>query len=305
MHDQANDLRRLVQERTAYQAHPSCPRPKLMLVTGGKGGVGTTTVAVNLAVALAESQLATVLVDADPQRGDATMLCGVEERYTLSDVLQARRALDEVLQRGPGELRVVPAAWARKTTFEASDAEQERLIRQLLGLGDQADITVVDAGNGPNRLVERFWRAADVRVVVTRPEVQSVMDAYASIKILAASDDTASILTLVNMAGSRAEADEVHRRVAQACQRFLAVRVDPAGSVLYDPVVAAAGRVGRAFVATSPRGRSARRFRRLALSLAQPHDGIGRFHPRKEKLRQTANNREKTLNPESPRADVG
>lgn len=265
MHDQASELRQLVKQGdTIASVAPSEPPSKLLVLTGGKGGVGTTTIAVNLAVALARGGQRTVLVDADPQGGDAAVLCGVEERYTLADVLDAQRTLDEALRPGPGGLRVLPAAWARSDVSEAPAAAHQRLIAALKGLGTQADSIVVDAGNGLSRPLRQFWQAADLVLVVSTPEPASVMDAYASIKVLASNDDSTPICTLVNMADGRSSADEVHTRLAQACRRFLAMQVGGVGYVCRDPLVAEAGRAGEPLVIRAPNCRSARHIRRLA-----------------------------------------
>jgi len=265
MHDQASELRQLVtQGNTAAPTAPSAASPKLLVLTGGKGGVGTTTIAVNLAVALARGGQRTVLVDADPRGGDAAVLSGAEERYTLADVLDAQRTVGEVLRPGPVGLQVLPAAWARSDASEAPAAAHQRLIADLKGLGTQADSIVVDAGNGPSRPLRQFWQAADLVLVVSTPEPASVMDAYASIKVLASSDDSTPMFTLVNMAGGRSSAAEVHGRIAQACRRFLGVQVREAGYVCCDPLVAEAGRVGQPLVIRTPNCRSARQIRRLA-----------------------------------------
>ena len=84
-----------------------------MVVAGGKGGVGTTTIAVNLALALGRSGLRTLLVDAD-SGGDAALLCRVEPRCTLADVLAGRRAVPRRSNRGPAGMQVLPALASRR-----------------------------------------------------------------------------------------------------------------------------------------------------------------------------------------------
>ncbi|MFH1918799.1 MAG: AAA family ATPase [Planctomycetota bacterium] len=270
MHDQANDLRELVRQGAAQEPSAPASRPKLLVLTGGKGGVGTTTVAVNLAAELARSGRRTVLVDADPLGGDAATLAGIEERYTLADVLEARRTVSEALQPGPGGLRVLPAAWALGSVSETSAAALQRLIGQLQALAGEADLIVVDAGNGLNRLARQFWRAADLVLAVTTPDPTSVMDTYASIKVLSPDRDSVPIGTLVNRAPSRARAREAHARLSLACRRFLGVEISGVGYVGDDPRVAAAGRARTPLVTTAPRCRSTRQIRRLAKTIIQP-----------------------------------
>ena len=198
------------------------------------------------------------------------MLSGVDDRYTLADVLQGRRTVCEALQRGPAGLRVLPAAWALASASQTSTAALQRLIGQLQALGTEVDLIVVDAGNGLNRPMRRFWHAADLVVAVTSPEPTSVIDTYASIKLHAPDQHSIPIRTLVNRAPNRSTAREVHNRLAQACRRFLAIDVSGAGYVADDPRVAAAGRARDPLATASPRCRAARQIRRLAKTVIQP-----------------------------------
>ena len=142
MIDQANDLRKLVMQ-AAEQPQGSPTRPvRTALVAGGKGGVGTTTVAVNLAVAAAQQGTATVLVDADPDGPDVQSLCRLRQRHTISDVLRGRRTLGEALQPGPGGVMILPGAWAAADLADAPVMSQQKLIDQFAGLATRADLVV-------------------------------------------------------------------------------------------------------------------------------------------------------------------
>ena len=266
MHDQANDLRRLVSQSTTA---PGPPRPKLVVIAGAKGGVGATTVAVNLAVVLAGQGRRTVLVDADPDGGNAAMLAGFEERYTIADVLRGRRTLREALQTGPGGLEVLPGAWGLASIAEHPATAHARLVEQLRALGSRADVIIVDAAAGTDRLARRLWRAADAVLLVTTPEPASVMSAYSSIKVLGGDDASIPVHSLVNMASGTGVSVEVHARLARACLRFLGVRLGGLGYIQHDPLVAAAGRSATPFVLAAA-CRSTRQVHRLARVFCPP-----------------------------------
>jgi flagellar biosynthesis protein FlhG len=279
MHDQANDLRRLVRQAISSGNEASANRPKLIVVSGGKGGVGTTTVAVNLAVALVRRGSRTVLVDADTHGSDTRILCRLDELYTVADVLSSRRTVRESLQPGPGGIQVLPGAWAEGDISECSPQAQERLVSQLLDLGNRADSVVVDAGDGSNRLIKRLWQAADLVLLVTTSELASVMDAYASIKVLAAADDSIRIQPLVNMTAAPAEVDEVFGRLNRACLRFLGIHLNNADWLPADPQVVLAGKAEKPFVLSAAASPATLQIRRLAEATAQNMQLRGLGHP--------------------------
>ena len=269
MHDQANELR-LLARQWAAEARPSAGGPRKIVVSAGKGGVGTTTVAVNLAAALGRQGCRTVLVDADFSGADAAMLCGIESRDTIADVLSGRRSVHEVLQPGPGGIQVVPGIWSPGSIPDCSPAAQQRLLRELDHLGRHAEVVVLDAGSGLNHIVQRFWQAADELLVVTTVEAVSIMDAYAAIKLLLAERVPATVRTVVNQSPQAEVAVGVHARIAQACQRFLGLRVDRGGSVPWDSAVALANRSGKPLVLESPEAPAARAIECIAEQVLAP-----------------------------------
>jgi flagellar biosynthesis protein FlhG len=271
MVDQANVLRQLVRQHARGGRDAPRARPRLITVSGGKGGVGTTTVAVNLAVALAQQGRRALLVDADPDRGDASVLCRIEERYTVDDILLARRAVDEAIQPGPGGIHVLPGARPREDRDASGNLVRRRLFEPLYDMGDRFEFVVIDAGNGSNRVVKQAWQAADLVLLVATPELPSVMDAYASIKLLAG-EVTAPIHTLVNMAVSPAVAYDVHGRLARACWRFLGMTIASAGHLATDREVVLAGNAGEP-VALAVASQVAGEFRQLARTVATSAGG--------------------------------
>jgi len=239
MLDQANQLRKLARLSTGIEDGGSAPRPALVVVAGGKGGVGVTTVAVHLAMAAARLGRSTLLVDADPQGGDVATLCGLRQRYNLADVLCLRRTLREALQPGPGGVSVLPGCWGWAQAPELPPQSDQRLLAELAKLESRADLVLVDAGSGGEGTLRRFWQAADLVLVVTTPEAPAILDTYAAIKTLTGQIRTGPIRLLVNRADDALAAEQVAQRIGYACRRFLAVDVDPAGHLPDDPQLAA------------------------------------------------------------------
>lgn len=267
-HDQAHDLRQLV--RDSSRAAGPAMRPALLVVASGKGGTGTTTVAVNLAIAWSRQTHRVLLVDADPQGGSASFLCNTTDSYTLADVLAARRSPAEVIQDGPAGMRVLPGVCALEQLGDCSGAAVDRLIGDLSVATADVDLVLVDAGNGLHRLLSRFWQAADMGLLVTTPEAAAIMNTYALAKLLCTPGQSLPVHCLVNGAADAADAASVQERMAHACQRFLGFRTQAAGYLPDDDDIREATRVSQPYLITSPHCRAALEMERIAERLAGP-----------------------------------
>jgi flagellar biosynthesis protein FlhG len=204
------------------RANFSSGGPRMLVIAGGKPGVGATTVAVQLAAALAREALRVVLVDADLDRGDIAAQCKLRGLVGIGDVLSGHKTIHEVLDRGPFGLQILAGSVSAEIRVGLNERSMQRLLRQMRSLSPHADWLLVDAGNQPSELAARLWSAADQLLIVTSPDAVAVMDTYALIKTLLPRHPASQFLSLVvNQAPDDAAALDVHRRIDQSCRRFL------------------------------------------------------------------------------------
>jgi len=240
MRDQAHELRRLVEQSRA--AAPRDPlQPAWVLMAGGRAGVGTSTMALGLAAAVARGGRRTVLVEADPEGGSPASLGREDNTGTLADVLAGRRTVADVLQPGPDGLAIVPGAWGLNWLVDSLTPQAEDWSVQFGQLDPPAQAVVCDAGCGPNPIVERLWPSADHLVVVPAPDPAAVMNAYGLLKRLRDSGRPGMVHSLVNRAADSLAAQEAHVRLATAARRFLGLEVHAAGWLPEDPQLGASG----------------------------------------------------------------
>ncbi|MDX1948225.1 MAG: P-loop NTPase, partial [Pirellulaceae bacterium] len=183
MSDQAAQLRRLMLHTGRVPGPDDIP-PRTLVVSGGKTGLGSTTLAVNLATALAAHGQRIVLIDADLYRADVATHCGLAEGAGIGEVLLGKKGIHEVLQRGPGGIQVVVGARTTEARNACSERALQRILRQIAMLGRHTDIVLVDTGNGPTEPTIRLWQAADEVLLVTNSDAVAVMDTYATVKTL-------------------------------------------------------------------------------------------------------------------------
>ena len=226
MPDQADKLRKLVID-AAPSVRADAALPPTIVVTGGKGGVGATTVAINLAAALARHGRRTVLVDAAPH-ADAAQLLGVDvaRGECLDDVLSGAISAADALRAGPAGISLLAGQWAAERSPDRSHKSLDRLIDQLQSLDVHADALVIDSGSGMTNWTRRLWQEAALVLLVTTPDDVSVMDTYATIKRgISSSHETdgedADLRVLVNACHDTATAVDVQSRLSAACRRFL------------------------------------------------------------------------------------
>ena len=267
--DQASRLREMAAK--APPAEPAAPpvvrrevptpastsSATVIAVTSGKGGVGKSNVAVNLAAALAAGGRKVVLLDADLGLANADVLCDVPLAHTLANVISRRKTLAEVMTRAPGGFWLIGGASGLANLADLSDADREHLTRSLGELEKRADVILIDTGAGIGANVLAFTRCADQVLLVTTPEPTAITDAYAVVKVLHRDRQTQRVSLLVNQARSAEEAGRVYDRIAQVARQFLKVPVLNAGFVPHDPAVAEAVRARRPFVLAAPRSPAA------------------------------------------------
>jgi flagellar biosynthesis protein FlhG len=207
---------------------------KVIAVTGGKGGVGKTTVSANLAVSIAARGRDVMLVDADFGLANVDVLLGLHTRFHLGHVLQGECTLEQAIVTGPHGLQIVPGASGVKKMANLSTAEQAGIIRSFSDLYHRVEVLVVDTAAGLHDSVLTFSQAAQHVVVVVCDEPASITDAYALIKVLSREHGVKQFQILANQTRRTGEGPDLFQKILRVCDRFLDVTLEFAGSVPFD-----------------------------------------------------------------------
>ncbi|MBS0198125.1 MAG: AAA family ATPase [Planctomycetes bacterium] len=275
--DQASALRAMVASADAPQPVEgnSCP---VIAVTSGKGGVGKTTLTVNLATAMAQAGLRVAVVDGDPGLANADLLCGLTPTTRLDAALGrpgVRRTMAELAVMTTAGFHLVPGAAGVAAMANLNAPQRDHLIRGLQALSREHDVILVDTGAGLSDGVVSFVTAADAALVVFAPEPAAMTDAYAMMKCVTrrAGQDAPRLLMLVNQARTRADAESASMRMAATCGRFLNVTPSLVGVCLWDAAASVAAQRRTPVLLDAPKSLLAKELRLVASSL-MAHMGL-------------------------------
>ena len=195
----------------------------IVAVTSGKGGVGKTTISVNLAVAFAQHGGRVLLLDADLGMANVHVFAGIQPRATLLDLLDGRCELAEAATPGPAGIDVICGPSGITRMADLDPRRIERLGRELAQCSDRYDVLLLDTGAGISAQVMQFLALAEEIVVVATPNLASTLDAYGVVKVMHERRLPGRVHVLVNQADSAAQADAVLARIGGCARQFLPI----------------------------------------------------------------------------------
>ena len=251
-------------------------RARILAITSGKGGVGKTFVAANLAAALTKRGRRVLVLDADLGLANLDIILNLYPKATLHDVMSGKCSIREVVLAAPGGFWILPAAsglveYSRLT----SDVQDE--LRQIIDeLSRQYDYLILDTGAGISDLVLYTASLTKEVLVVATPEPASIADAYATVKVLAMMQQRTSLKLVFNQARDAAEGRKLAEQLQQVVDRFvntqlaISVKLDHLGHIPSDPAVRAAARKRRLLFVDAPEAPASKAVAALAQALELP-----------------------------------
>ena len=256
MEEQAEGLRELVggnfteKKKTHSKGEHST---RIIAITSGKGGVGKTNIAVNMAIAYAQLGKKVILIDGDLGMANVNVLLNVVPQYNLMHVINKKKTMKEIILDTEFGIKFIAGANGFSKIANLNIEELEYFAKQFSTLGN-ADIIIIDTGAGIANNVLQFVAAADEVYVVTTPEPTAITDAYGIIKIITTEivDRQVNLKLLVNRVHSADEGRRIADRIITIVGQFLGYKVDYIGFVYDDPAVQASVIRQKPFMIVNP-----------------------------------------------------
>ena len=234
MIDQASTLRSLATARIHTQPGTHVRR---WTITSGKGGVGKSVIALNLALNLSYMGCRVLLVDADENLGKLDVMLGVSPMYRVSDVMNGTATMDEALMNPYSNLFLLAGSSGSANYSGITSKEQTSFIERVNRSEKHITDIIFDTGAGIHDGVIKYAAMAHNLVVVSNPEPVAILDAYAAMKMTTLKNSYVSLHLIMNGRGSPSECDEAAAKLQTAVKHFLLSDMNYLGFVPHDETV--------------------------------------------------------------------
>jgi len=265
--DQAEQLRKMMQQTDTK------PKARVITVTSGKGGVGKTSISINLAIQLARMGKQIVVFDADFGLANIEVMLGVRPQYNLADMMFRGKDLTDIITKGEEGISFISGGSGIQELASMNREQVMYLTSRLISLDKSADVIIVDTGAGISDSVLEFVLASTEVLLVATPEPTSITDAYALLKALNRKEEfvkeDTSIKMISNRVNSVTEGQSLYEKMSVVSEKFLNIPITYLGSVPMDEQVSKAVMKQKPVSVINPEAPSARAIKQIAETLLE------------------------------------
>lgn len=272
--DQAENLRNIIKK----QNQKNVSNARVISVTSGKGGVGKSSVSINLALQFTRMGKKVIILDADFGLANIEVMFGVIPKYNLSDLMFKGRELKEIITEGPEGVGFISGGSGIAKLVNLDKEQIKRLVNKLSELEELADVIIIDTGAGISPSVMEFLTASPETIIVTTPEPTSITDSYALLKALSMCEEfnntDGCIKMIANKVSSDDEGRNLYEKLDAVVQRFLNIKMDYLGIVPQDGNITKAIMKQKPVSIVFPNAPSSRRFQEIAAGILNNGEAV-------------------------------
>lgn len=269
MKDQANKLREMALNlRNQIESELlTSKQTRVIVVASGKGGVGKSTLALNLSLYLCKIGKKVVLMDADMGMANIDIMLGLLPKYNIYHMIQNGKRIQDIMVDGPMGLKVIPGGSGIAELANLNDEDIKRIIYEMGKLDGDFDFMIVDTGAGISSSVLSFILATDEIIIVTTSEPTSLTDAYGTVKSATKAGYSGTINLVVNRVNKETEGILVAQKFKMVTEKFLNLDVHVLGHIIQDPQVEQGIMQQQPLLQAFPRSEAAQNIRNIAEKL--------------------------------------
>ena len=245
----------LIKSETTFNSGIQDTYTRVIAVTSGKGGVGKSTLCVNLGISLAKKGQKVLLLDGDLGLANLNVLMGIIPEFGIYDVIRGKKSLEDVIISTSFGLDIISGANGISQLADINQKQREAFLAQI-GELEGYDVMLIDTSAGIGANVLGFALASDDILVVTTPEPTAITDAYAMIKSILMHEANKPVHLLVNRVSSTTEAKMVAKRLRNIVSRFLNADLENIGFIFEEDLVQKSVASQRPLVTTYPSAKS-------------------------------------------------
>ena len=270
MDDQAERLRNII-KRQQYQPDMPQKMSRVITVTSGKGGVGKTSVSVNLAISLSRMGKRVVILDADFGLANIEIMLGIRPQFNLADLMFRGKGMRDIITYGPENIGFISGGSGINEMANLNKTQIVDMIQKMSELDQLADVVIVDTGAGIGNAVLEFVAASEEVLLVATPEPTSITDAYALLKSLNRNSTYQKTKTIVKLIANQVrgnnDADELHEKLGLVVKNFLNIDIDYLGAIPHDDNMSKAILKQVPIVLSAPESKAAKSITAIAAKL--------------------------------------
>lgn len=271
--DQAEQLRTIIKKQN-QRRHIA----RVITVTSGKGGVGKSSLSVNIALQMKKLGKRVVILDADFGLANVEIMLGVRPKYNLGDVLYNGKSIKEIITPGPMDVGFISGGSGIRELVGMTRSQITILVQKLYDLDELADIVIIDTGAGISESVLEFVAVSSEVLLVATPEPTSLTDAYALLKTLHKkeefSPENTVIKVVANKTFSAREGTELYNKLDVVSERFLKFKLEYLGTIPHDANISRACIQQKPIVMAYPNSPAALSLEQLALKLSNTEAAV-------------------------------
>ncbi len=265
--DQAEQLRNIIKANI----QPRRSLARVITVTSGKGGVGKSNTAINLAIQFRKMGQKVIILDADFGLANIEIMFGAVPKHNLCDLIYQGKSIKDIITWGPMDVGFISGGSGIAGMSNLDKDYLNYIIQNLTELDEMADTIIVDTGAGISDAVLEFLVASGEILLVTTPEPTSITDSYSLLKALNRHPrylrDTTQIKVLANKVSNEEEAEALYVKLEAVVERYLKMPISYLGMIPQDSQLARAVMQQTPVSIDNPHARSAVAYEVIAAKL--------------------------------------